>query len=88
MGTVTKLDLVRIVAETTGETQKAVQTVIEAALDTIGQRAEAGDTVKFIGFGAFAVRARPARIGRNPRTGEAVDIAESRKLTFKPSKKS
>ena len=88
MATVNTLDLVRIVAETTGETQKTAQAVIEAAIDTIGQRAEAGDTVKIIGFGAFAVRARPGRVGRNPRTGEAVDIPETRKLNFKPSKKS
>jgi DNA-binding protein HU-beta len=88
MGTVNKADLIRLVAEATGETQKTAQAVIEAAIDAIGKRAEAGDTVKIMGFGAFAVKARPARIGRNPKTGEPVDIPETRKVTFKASKKS
>lgn len=88
MGTVTKTDFVRLVAEATGETQKTTQTVLEAVLDQVGSLVEAGNTVKFVGFGSFATKAQPARTGRNPRTGEAVEIPESRKLSFKPSKKS
>jgi DNA-binding protein HU-beta len=86
MGTVTKDALVRRVAETTGQKIAAARATIDAFLDAAKALAEAGDTVRLMGFGSFQVKARPPRIGRNPKTGEAMEIAESRRLTFKASK--
>lgn len=87
MGTVNKGDLIREAAAKANVTAAAAKEVIDALLDTITEHAEAGDTVAFIGFGKFSVKARPARTGRNPATGNPVEIPESRKLTFKAAAK-
>lgn len=86
MHTVGKADLVRAVAEKTGGSQAAVKEVVEALLAEVKARAEAGASIRFSGFGSFQVKARPARVGRNPTTGAAIEIPESRKLTFKASR--
>jgi len=86
MGTVAKDALIKAVTEKTGATAAATRAAIDAFLDVTRSRAEAGDTIRLIGFGSFSVKARPARTGRNPRTGETVEIPESRRLTFKASK--
>lgn len=86
MGTINKDTLVKLVAEKAGVTAAAAKATIEAFLDVTRDRAEAGDTVRLNGFGAFSVKARPARIGRNPATGEPMDIQESRRLVFKAAK--
>ena len=87
MGTVGQTDLIRDTAAKTGLPQSAVKSALDALVAEIRGRAEAGDTVKLVGFGSFSVRARPARTGRNPATGEAMQIPESRKLHFKASPK-
>lgn len=86
MGTVNKSDLIRDVAVATGQTVAATQATVDAFLGTLKSRAELGDTIRLTGFGAFQVKARPARMGRNPRTGEPVEIPETRRLTFKASR--
>ncbi len=86
MGTVNKDTLVKTVAEKTGASSAATKAIIEAFLDVTRDRAEAGDTIRLNGFGAFSVKARPARIGRNPATGEPLEIPESRRLMFKAAK--
>lgn len=88
MGTITKDVLIRSVAETTGQQIGVTKATIDAVLGAIRSRAEAGDTVKLPGFGSFQVKARPPRLGRNPKTGEAIDIPETHRLTFKASKSS
>jgi len=60
--------------------------VVEAVLATIVQAAVSGEEVALGGFGRFKVADRPARQGRNPATGEAMEIAASRKLAFTPAK--
>lgn len=87
MGTVSKSDLIKDTAARAGTTMSVAKDVIEHMLEGITKHAEAGDTVSLMGFGRFAVKARAARIGRNPGTGLPVEIAESRTLTFKASKK-
>ncbi len=86
MGTVNKDTLVKIVSERTGASVAATKAAVEAFLDVTRDRAEAGDTVRLNGFGAFSVKARPARVGRNPATGAPVEIPESRRLVFKAAK--
>ena len=69
-----------------GLTQREVEGVVGALFDAItGQLAEGG-RVELRGFGAFSTRQRDARVGRNPRTGEAVDVSAKRVPYFKPGK--
>lgn len=86
MGTVNKDALVKAAAEQSGLPTTSARAAIDAFLGVVAARAEAGDTVRLSGFGTFQVKARSARMGRNPQTGEAVSIPESRKLVFKAPK--
>lgn len=86
MGTVGKNDLIREVAKSTGATVGATQSTVEALLQAISVHAGNGDTIRLTGFGSFSVKARPARTGRNPGTGQQIEIPESTRLTFKASK--
>ena len=60
--------------------------MINAALDAVSAAMATGDKVQLSGFGAFDVKAREARVGRNPHTKEAIDIPATRVPVFKPSK--
>lgn len=86
MVTVTRDGLARLVADRHGNTRAEAARAIEAILEVIRERAEAGDTVR-TPIGSFSVRARPARTGRNPATGQPIDIPETRRLVFKAAKK-
>lgn len=86
MSNFNKTDLVNSVAATTGRARKDVEEIITAALAVIREEAEAGKKVGLPGFGKFEMRERAARAGRNPSTGEPIQIAASRSLGFKPSK--
>jgi DNA-binding protein HU-beta len=72
----TKLDLPK------GQAERAVQLVFE----DIVQALRSGDKVNISGFGTFAVSERKARTGRNPKTGEPIDIPASKSAKFKPGK--
>lgn len=81
-----KTELIAAAAEKTGLTKKDTEKVLNAALDTIAATLAQNGKVQVSGFGIFEVKEREARIGRNPRTGEAMEIAASRMPTFKASK--
>jgi integration host factor subunit beta len=66
--------------------QRDVENIINAILDEITAALARGDRVELRGFGAFSVKARPARVGRNPRTGANVDVAEKSVPFFKTGK--
>ena len=66
--------------------QRDIENIVNAILDTITNALERGDRVELRGFGAFAVKRRDARTGRNPRTGEAVAVCEKVIPTFKTGK--
>lgn len=83
---INKPDLVAELASRHGVTQKSVAELVDGFLDLIRDRAEAGATVYLHRFGAFEVKAKAARTVRNPRTGEDVDVPESRRLVFRASK--
>jgi DNA-binding protein HU-beta len=70
-----KADFVSAVAEKSGESGAAVDRVLKAAWDTIGQVMEQKDSVSFIGFGTFGISERAERQGKNPATGAAITIA-------------
>ncbi|GED72528.1 transcriptional regulator [Brevibacillus reuszeri] len=59
---------------------------VDAVLDAIADALKTGDKVQLIGFGNFEVRERAARKGRNPQTGEEIDIAATKAPAFKPAK--
>jgi integration host factor subunit beta len=63
-----------------------VEQVLDTFFDEIGKRLADGGRVELRGFGAFSTRERGARKGRNPRTGEAVDVPEKKVPYFKPGK--
>ena len=66
--------------------QRDIENIVNAILDEIAGAMAKGDRVELRGFGAFSVKARPARIGRNPRTGAEVSIPPGKAVRFKPGK--
>ncbi|MGC5324549.1 HU family DNA-binding protein [Brevibacillus sp. SYSU BS000544] len=81
-----KTELIAKVAETTELTKKDATKAVDAVLDAIAEALKDGDKVQLIGFGNFEVRERAARKGRNPQTGEEIEIASSKIPAFKPGK--
>lgn len=81
-----KQDLIRAVANKADISQKDTGKVINAMLEVITEQVAHGEQVQIIGFGTFEKRTRPARQGRNPRTGEVMEIPEKTAPAFKPGK--
>jgi DNA-binding protein HU-beta len=81
-----KTDLIDIVAEQADIPKASAARAVDALTAAITRALQKSDTVVLAGFGTFAVRERAARVGRNPRTGEALQIAASKALAFKPGK--
>ncbi|MSQ67441.1 MAG: HU family DNA-binding protein [Gammaproteobacteria bacterium] len=81
-----KSDLIEAVAETTDMSKIAAGRAVDALIDAIAKALKAGDTVAIAGFGSFSAKLREARVGRNPKTGEAINIAASRVPAFKSGK--
>ena len=81
-----KTELVNAVAEKTGLTKKDAGKAVDALFDTVTEVLGKGDKVTLIGFGNFEVRERAARKGRNPQTGQEIDIAASKVPAFKAGK--
>ena len=81
-----KTELIASIAEKCGITKKDAERVINATLDSVTASLVAGDKVQLSGFGIFETKQREARIGRNPRTKEAIQIPASRQPVFKASK--
>lgn len=77
-----KTDLVEVVALKTGMTKKDAEAAVKAVNEAIAEALAAGDKVQLIGFGTYSVKARAAREGRNPKTGEKMTIAASKTPTF------
>ena len=84
-GIVTKKDMARAIAETTGLTLLETQAVIQKTLDAVVATLLFERRVELRGFGVFEVRQRAARNGRNPRTGEKVFVPAKLVVAFKPS---
>ena len=81
-----KAELVTHVAAETSSTKAAAERMVGAVFSTIADALAAGEHVTLAGFGTLSTRDRPAREGRNPRTGETIAIAASRAPSFKPGK--
>jgi len=76
----------KLMAENPGLSPREVETIVTAFFGAITDRLANGGRVELRGFGAFSTRARDARTGRNPRTGEVVDVNAKRVPYFKPGK--
>ena len=81
----TKADLVDAIHQRVGFSKKESAKIAEQIFDVIKETLETGEKIKISGFGNFVVRNKKARIGRNPQTGEEIEISARRVLTFKPS---
>jgi integration host factor subunit alpha len=83
----TKADLVDAIFEKVGLSKKEAQDIVEILFDTIKLTFAEGESVKISGFGTFDVRKKMARRGRNPKTGEDMEISPRRVITFRASNK-
>ena len=81
----TKADLVDKIFEKIGLSKKEAQEIIEILFDTMKQTFVEGESVKISGFGTFNVRNKVARRGRNPKTGEELEISPRKVITFRAS---
>ena len=85
MANVTRAGLRDAVHRETGLPLREAAAMVDAVIAAVAARLAAGETVKLSGFGTFSVRAKRARAGRNPKTGEAVPISPRRVVSFRPS---
>lgn len=81
----TKADIVEALYEKVGFSKKEAADLVELVFDTIKNTLAQGQKIKISGFGNFIVREKRSRIGRNPQTGESIEISARRVLTFRPS---
>ena len=81
-----KAELINAAAEKAGLSKKDTEAAVNAAIEAIADCQAAGDKVQLVGFGAFEVKCRAARIGRNPKTKESIQIPASKVPVFKPGK--
>ena len=81
-----KTELIATVAEKSGITKKDAERVINATFETVAAELKKGEKVQISGFGIFEVKEREARVGRNPRTKETIQIPASKVPAFKASK--
>jgi DNA-binding protein HU-beta len=84
--TVTLKQLAPALAETNDLTKKQSEAMLNSLVELVTARLKAGDKVRLTGLGILQVRARPARSGRNPATGQPIEIKASRKIAFSAAK--
>ena len=85
-GTLTKAAVVEHVADVADLTKKRAEVIVEAVFDSIAESLRRGEKVELRGFGSFRLRLREPRRGRNPRTGDRVDVPSKRIAYFKAGK--
>ena len=85
--TLTKAELAEILFERVGLNKSEAKEMVEAFFEEIRHALEQGENVKISGFGNFELKDKKSRPGRNPKTGEEVDISARRVVTFKPGQK-
>jgi integration host factor subunit alpha len=81
----TKIDIVQNVYDRLGFSKKDSEKIVEAIFDVMKENLAHGEKVKISGFGSFVVNEKKARRGRNPQTGDEIEISARRVLAFKPS---
>lgn len=83
---VNKNEMITSVAESASMTKSDASKAVDAVFDAISSALQGGDEVRLTGFGTFAVTQRKATTGRNPRTGETIQIPASKQPKFRPGK--
>jgi len=83
---VNKSELIGAVAQKAGLTKKDTEKAINSFIEVVQEALAGGDTVAILGFGTFLARERSAREGRNPRTGEPIQIPAARVPVFRPGR--
>ncbi len=78
-----KVELIAQIAEKSGLSKKDAEKALAATVDAITEAVSTGDKVQLVGFGSFEVKQREARVGRNPKTKEAIEIPATRVPVFK-----
>ena len=78
-----KVELIAQIAEKSGLSKKDAEKALAAVIDTITEAVSNGDKVQLVGFGSFEVKQREARVGRNPKTKEVIEIPATRVPVFK-----
>ncbi|MBR3905587.1 MAG: HU family DNA-binding protein [Clostridia bacterium] len=81
-----KTELIVALAQKAELTKKDAEKAVNALIDVIGDALKAGEKVQLVGFGTFEAKERPARVARNPRTGEEIKIEASKTASFKVGK--
>ena len=81
-----KTQLIEAIADKSGLKKKEAEAALNAMTEAIAEALKAGEKVQLVGFGTYEVKARAARSGRNPRTGEVLTIAASKHPTFTAGK--
>ena len=84
-GTMTKEDLIEAIYTKVGISKKESADLVEMIFDTMKDTLSKGEKIKISGFGNFVVREKRSRMGRNPQTGDSMEISARRVLTFRPS---
>ncbi|MDX1810763.1 MAG: HU family DNA-binding protein [Gammaproteobacteria bacterium] len=81
-----KAELIEAIAESADLSKASATRALDAVIDSVTNALKAGDQVSLVGFGTFAVKERSARTGRNPQTGQPIEIAAAKVPGFKPGK--
>ena len=81
-----KTELIAAMAENSGLTKKDCEAALAAFTGAVETAMKSGDKVQMVGFGSFEVKKRPARVGRNPRTGATLTIPACKMVKFRPGK--
>ena len=82
----TKPDIINQVAKELEITSRKAKPLVEAVFETLKETLENGEWMKISGFGKFVIRDKPARVGRNPKTGQEAEITSRKVVSFKPSR--
>ena len=81
-----KAELIVALGQKTGLSKKDAEKALSAFVEVVTEQLKAGEKVQLVGFGTFESKERPARVARNPRTGEEITIAASKTASFKVGK--
>ena len=79
-----KTQLIDAIAAEAGLTKVDAKKAVDAFIKTTGEQLKDGEKIALVGFGTFSVSERPARMGRNPKTGEKIEVEKKRVVRFKP----
>ena len=81
-----KSELIDSIADKSGLNKTQAGDALNAVMESVGEALEAGDSISLVGFGTFSVKDRKARTGRNPKTGQSIQIPAKTKVVFKAGK--